>query len=519
MQAPRPPQSQQKRLEHLEKENRQLQRQVEQGRFKNKRLQKRLERLEQDLEKARRTIHRQAAPFSKGEPKAEPKTPGRKGGSDFGEPSFRPVPQRVDEVLAAPLSRRCPCGGTVQVKRTESQYQEDIVRRTGDEHFSAPTCQNDKTAELLCSLAVVRRFDIEVGYCQCCGARAQGRHPLQTSDALGAAKVQVGPETLVLGAHLNKQMGLSLGHTARVLQSGYGLEFSRGGIYKALARLASKAEPTDHGPALRLCLSEDKYGLRKSLRAKGLLLTARKSIVNWVDETGWRVGGHSQWLWVAVSERVTVYSILPGRGSAQLKQILGADYDGWLLHDGLRCYSSLDQACHQTCLTHLIRRCTEMGERATTAAAQFPWQVKTLLQQALWLGDRYEGQEVTPHGWAVATGRLEAAMDRLLDQDYRTASNKRLAKHLRQQRDYLFTFLHCPGLEGTNNRAERAIRPAVIARKVWGGNRTWNGANVQQILMSVLRTFHQQGKDAFASLVELLRIPGHKILEIVPALA
>jgi len=47
-------------------------------------------------------------------------------------------------------------------------------------------------------------------------------------------------------------------------------------------------------------------------------------------------------------------------------------------------------------------------------------------------------------------------------------------------------------------------------------NRTWTGAHVQQILMSVLRTFHQQGKDAFVSLVELLRIPGHKILEIVP---
>jgi hypothetical protein len=49
-----------------------------------------------------------------------------------------------------------------------------------------------------------------VGYCPCCGARTQGRHPLQTSDALGAAKVQIGPEALVLGAHLNKQMGLSL---------------------------------------------------------------------------------------------------------------------------------------------------------------------------------------------------------------------------------------------------------------------------------------------------------------------
>ena len=82
MQAPRPPQSEPERLKQLEEENRQLQRQVEQARFKNQRLKKRIERLEQELEKARRAVHRQAAPFSKGEPKAEPKTPGRKSGSE-----------------------------------------------------------------------------------------------------------------------------------------------------------------------------------------------------------------------------------------------------------------------------------------------------------------------------------------------------------------------------------------------------------------------------------------------------
>jgi len=104
------------------------------------------------------------------------------------------------------------------------------------------------------------------------------------------------------------------------------------------------------------------------------------------------------------------------------------------VHDGLRCYRKLEQADHQTCLTHLIRRCKEMSERATRAAAQFPLQVKTLLQRALLLDDRYERQEVTTHGLAVATGLLEAGMDRLLDKTYRSASNERLAKHLRQQR-------------------------------------------------------------------------------------
>jgi hypothetical protein len=57
----------------------------------------------------------------------------------------------------------------------------------------------------------------------------------------------------------------------------------------------------------------------------------------------------------------------------------------------------------------------------------------------------------------------------------------------------------------------------VSARKVWGGNRTWEGERTQQILVSVLRTCWQQGKDAFVRLVSLLRAPQAVILDIVPS--
>ena len=80
----------------------------------------------------------------------------------------------------------------------------------------------------------------------------------------------------------------------------------------------------------------------------------------------------------------------------------------------------------------------------------------------------------------------------------------------------MFTFLHCFGLDATNNAAERAIRGMVIARKVWGGRRTWEGARTQQILTSVLRTCWQQGQDAFPRFVKLLRAPRAVILDIVP---
>ena len=252
----------------------------------------------------------------------------------------RPIPSRVDEQIPVPLPERCPhCGGSgVEPESCEAQYQEEIVRRT-----------------------VVRRFDIAVGRCRGCARQVQGRHPLQTSDAVGVGAVQLGPEALTLAAILNKQMGLSLGHTRQVLSYGFGLEVSRGGLYRALARMAGRAEPT----------------------YDGLVETARQAPVNGMDETGWKVGGRLQWLHVAVSAQVTVYAILPGRGYEQSVTILGAEYDGFLIHDGWAPYYRFRSAFHQSCLAHLLKRCREMAQIASPAAAAFPLAVEDLLRTSL----------------------------------------------------------------------------------------------------------------------------------------
>src|ERR1017187_1332812 len=75
----------------------------------------------------------------------------------------------------------------------------------------------------------------------------------------------------------------------------------------------------------------------------------------------------------------------------------------------------------------------EMIQVASPAAAQFPLAVKTLLPQSLRLRDRYQQGEVSPHGLAVASGRLEVQLDRLLDRHFRCPDNQRLAKHLRHE--------------------------------------------------------------------------------------
>src|SRR5713226_507263 len=440
-------------LDRAQQENDRLRKEVE-------RLKQETERLRRELEAALRATKRQAAPHSRGRPKANPKRPGRKSGGRYGRQAGRPIPKCVDERIAVPLPAHCPhCGGGVESKSCETQYQEEIVRRT-----------------------VVRRFDIAVGCCRKCQRRVQGRHRLQTSDAVGVGRVQLGPEALTLAAILNKQMGLSLGHTRQVLSYGFGLEVSRGGLYRALARMAGRAEPT----------------------YDGLVETARQAPVNGMDETGWKVGGRLQWLHVAVSAQVTVYAILPGRGYEQSVVILGAEYDGFLIHDGWAPYYRFQFAFHQSCLAHLLKRCREMAQIASPVAAAFPRAMEHVLHTSLELRDRHERGEVCERGLGIATGKLEAKLDRMLRTRRRNTANRRLARHLAHERLWLFTFLHCPGLDATNNAAERAIRGMVIARKVWGGNRTWEGARTHQILASVLRTCWHQGKDAFTRCVKLL---------------
>ena len=461
--------------EQLRKENDQLRQQREQLEKERDRLRRENEELKRQLEQALRANKRQAAPFSRGKRKEKPKRPGRKPGAGYGQHQRKRIPEKVDEVIAVPPPTHCSdpnCGGTLEIVDTQSQFQQEIVRKT-----------------------LWRRFDIPVCRCRLCQRRVQGRHPLQTSDALGAAAVQLGPEALALGVLMNKGLGLPHADVTAVLQHGYGLQVNRSTICRAVERVARRGEATWNA-------------LREA---------ARRSLINGIDETGWRVAAQLRWLWAVVSETVTFCDILPGRGFEQAASILGKDYDGWLTHDGWAVYYKFLKAAHQSCAGHLIVRCRNMAAVASAAAAHFPLGVKALLEEALSLRDRYKEHKISLHGLWTATGRLEVKLDRLLARHYRDSANRRLAKHLRHERPYLFTFLYCPGLDATNNVVERVLRFLVVVRKNWGGNRTEKGARAQAVLTSILATAKQQRRNPMDLLVELLCSPDkNKTLNLVP---
>ena len=154
-----------------------------------------LDKLDSQLKGAQRSGKRQAAPFSKGAPKAKPKKPGRKQGHPS---AHRAKPTRITRVLEAPIPDCCPdCGGAVVEDAVHEQYQEDIPRPIE---------------------TIITQFNVHVGRCRECTKRVQGRHPEQISDALGVASVQLGPNILGMAAELKHDLGVSYGKVKRFLQ-------------------------------------------------------------------------------------------------------------------------------------------------------------------------------------------------------------------------------------------------------------------------------------------------------------
>ena len=159
---------------------------------------------------------------------------------------------------------------------------------------------------------------------------------------------------------------------------------------------------------------------------------------------------------------------------------------------------------HQTCLNHLLQRCKQLREDHPDS----PWasEVQAVLRAGLDLRDRCNAGARSEHGMATARGRLTARLARLVDAPPPLDDAERFAAHLATEFPAVFLFfLWDPSLDATNWRAEQAIRPAVVIRKVCGGNRTRHGADTQQVLASVVRTARQRLLDLPPLITALLR--------------
>lgn len=179
--------------------------------------------LRKALDETRRAGKRQAGPFSRNNPKSDPKKPGRKGGSEYGAVSHRPRPDRVDQTVEVPCPLWCACGGRVKLEGIVRQYQTDI-----------PPVE-PSTIE----------FVIHYGRCTRCRRRVQGRDSRQISDATGAVGgAQIGPQAIALAAQLNKACGLSYERIMELFAQVFRLGLCRSALARAMLRLARRGEAT-----------------------------------------------------------------------------------------------------------------------------------------------------------------------------------------------------------------------------------------------------------------------------------
>jgi transposase len=356
-----------------------------------------------------------------------------------------------------PLPACCPdCGGELVHERDAEQFVTDL-----------PDLR-----------PVVTRYRIGVGRCVKCHKRVQGRHQDQRSDALGAAGSMIGPGATALSLFLHYGLGLSFGKCAELL--------GRLGVPVTAGALCSSSQQT--GTAL--------VPLHQEIVKK-----VNDSPVVVSDETGWRVGGLGAWLWVATSATATAYNVAAGRGFCEATELIDEDFAGVLVRDGWAPYRGFTSAEHQTCVAHLLRRCDEMIADLPDWARSTPVRVKKILVEAL------GARKLSRAKRRAVIEDLSELVELLGEYPHPHDENRKLVKHLVNESGALFTFLARTDVDATNWRAEQAIRPAVVNRKVWGGNRTWRGAATQGRVMSVLRTASQQGIDPVEFLSLFARAP------------
>jgi transposase len=430
----------------------------------NQRLQKQLERLEAEVEALRRAGKRQATPFARRQWVEVPKKPGRKAGQGPFVRREKPAAEQVKETKVAPL-QDCPqCGGQLRAIRAHEQYVADIP-------VVSPT---------------ITCYVTYSGYCPDCQERVRSQHPEQTSQATGAAGVLVGPRAKALAADLKHRLGASYGKVSEALNDAFGLQVSRSGWCQADQRLAQTARPV----------------------YQALVEAVRRSSVVHADETGWRIGTLSAWLWVFTNQEVSVYAIRDNRSSDVVIDILGQEFHGILASD---CFVAYDEKrladwLKQKCVGHLLRELSEMKASKSGRAVRLAQDLSAVLQAALSL--KTAKPTLDPTTFAQQAQTLEARLDALVNPQRRLkdSDNLRFAKRLRKHRPHLLRFLYVEGLEATNNQAERMLRPAVITRKTNGCNRTRTGAETHAILSSVLVTCRQHSIPILDYLVQLQQV-------------
>ena len=420
-------------------------------------LQRQITEWRAEIDQLTRGGKRQAAPFSKGSRVADPKPPGRKPGS--GPFHYRAAPPR-EAITMPPVDVKvtrdgCPaCGGPLEEERVDFASQTELPER--------PRPQ-------------VPQYRVWVCRCPVCGHRVRGQHPDLAPDQAGATAHRLGAQVMAAAHPVHDGMGIPVRTVPAVLRLLSGVQLTQGALTQdALRRAAGTVGVVS-------------AQLRAAVPAAPAVHT---------DDTGWRVGGEPAHLMAFETDTVTVYQIRPRHRHDEVQAVIPTDDPGVMVTDRGRSddAQAFDHVAQQKCLSHILRSLRDVVEAKRGRACDFGAQLKGLLQDALALWQAHRDGDA-PQFKAEADALQAERTSHLRDRRLHDPDNQRLLNELgwHHDRGNLVRFLADPRIEPTHNRAERALRPAVIARKVSQCSKSGRGADAFAAFTSVIRTLMNAG--------------------------
>jgi len=420
-------------------------------------------------------------PPSSDPPWAEPKQNGCRGGKSKrgrgGQPghegSTRELlpPEQVDEFVPCKPPGKCDCGGRVCCDDEDPQR-----------------LQNMELPEVK---ALVTEYQLFSGVCERCGRVHMGKLPA------GAPSGVLGPRAMAVVAVLSGKYHLSKRQVEEILEDLLGVQVSLGTVSKTEERVSE---------ALEQPVEEAKSYVRE------------QAVVH-ADETGHKVAGKKAWVWTAVTSLVSVFLLSSTRGAQAAMELLGANFGGILVSDRWDAYNWIDAARRQLCWAHLIRDFIKIAERKgrsekiANAILQY---VKEMF--ALW--HRYRAGKLSRAGLQCKMKTVRANVELLLAQGAVCghAKTQRTCRRILKLKAALWTFVDAPGVEPTNNIAERTIRPYVLWRKASFGTQSDRGNLFVERMLTVSATCRQQNRNVLQYVTAAIRahLRGDTIPSLLP---
>jgi transposase len=314
--------------------------------------------------------------------------------------------------------------------------------------------------------------------CPDCGSGRTGQLPVAVAASAFGPRLQAAVVTLSVRNRISRR------DTVELCEQLFGSRISTGTIDAILQRAAD-------------ALAEPCADLLERVRAARALN---------IDETGWRLRGGQRALWGACTDRHAILRIEPDRHEDRAKQLL-ADTEAIVTSDRWWAYAHLPVRRRQICWSHLQRDFAfhadglaaenELGEHGLRICEQVFW---------AWEIFQHTGDRPALKRRVRAMRRqLKPILRRYAGKAPRYKRTRGLARNLLKIWPALWTFVDHPGVQPTNNHADRALRGAVIYRKLSLGSQSEHGEQRIARLLSAHTTCRLQRRSLHAYLIDLLQ--------------